>query len=167
PASPCENLCLKEIGAQKLPGAFLCLSPEISSVVGEYGRMSAAAASAALGPIAGRYLARLETALRDAGMRVPILMMTNAGGVLPTAVLNDRPAFALFSGPAAGVIGSLSIGGQLGLGNLLTTDIGGTSFDVGVIARGRPAMRRGITVAGAHIPRASIGVASVGAGRRS
>jgi len=141
-ANPVHELRLKEIVAQELPGAFLSLSHEISSVVGEYGRMSTAAANAALGPIAGRYLARLEQTLRGAGMRVPILMMTNAGGVLPTDVLNDRPAFALFSGPAAGVIGSLAIGERIGAKNLLTTDIGGTSFDVGVVVDGRPLMRR-------------------------
>ena len=97
-------------------------------------------------------------------MRVPILMMTNAGGVLPTAVLNDRPAFALFSGPAAGVIGSLAMGERLGLKNLLTIDIGGTSFDVGVVVDGRPLMRREISVAGADIRVPSIDVASIGAG---
>jgi len=163
-ANPVHEQRLKALVAEELPGAFVSVSHEISAVVGEYGRMSTTAANAALGPIAGRYLARLEAALRDAGMRVPILMMTNAGGVLPTAVLNDRPAFALFSGPAAGVIGSLAMGGQLGLGNLLTTDIGGTSFDVGVIAGGRPAMRREITVAGADIRVPSIDVSSIGAG---
>ncbi len=109
-ANPVHELRLKELVEAELPGVFLTLSHQISSVVGEYGRMSTAAANAALGPIAGRYLARLEQTLRGAGMQVPILMMTNAGGVLPTDVLNDRPAFALFSGPAAGVIGSLAIG---------------------------------------------------------
>ncbi len=163
-ANPVHERRLAALAAEELPGAFTTLSHEISSVVGEYGRMSTAAANAALGPIAGRYLARLEAALRDAGMRVPILIMTNAGGVLPTAALNDRPAFALFSGPAAGVIGSLAMGERLGLKNLLTIDIGGTSFDVGVVVDGRPLMRREISVAGADIRVPSIDVASIGAG---
>src|SRR5215813_8636806 len=163
-ANPVHELRLKELVEAELPGVFLTLSHQISSVVGEYGRMSTAAANAALGPIAGRYLARLEQTLRGAGMQVPILMMTNAGGVLPTDVLNDRPAFALFSGPAAGVIGSLAIGTRIGAGNILVTDIGGTSFDVGVVVEGRPLMRREITVAGADIRVPSIDVASIGAG---
>src|SRR5215470_1986007 len=163
-ANPAHEQRLKALVAEELPGAFVSVSHEISAVVGEYGRMSTTAANAALGPIAGRYLARLEAALRDAGMRVPILMMTNAGGVLPTAVLNDRPALALFSGPAAGVIGSLSMAEKLRLANILTTDIGGTSFDVGVVVEGRPLMRREITVAGADIRVPSIDVSSIGAG---
>jgi N-methylhydantoinase A len=163
-ANPAHELRLKELVEAELPGVFLTLSHQISSVVGEYGRMSTAAANAALGPIAGRYLARLEQTLRGAGMQVPILMMTNAGGVLPADVLNDRPAFALFSGPAAGVIGSLAIGTRIGVENILVTDIGGTSFDVGVVVEGRPLMRREITVAGADIRVPSIDVASIGAG---
>lgn len=163
-ANPVHELRLKELVQQELPGVFLTVSHEISSVVGEYGRMSTAAANAALGPIAGRYLARLEQTLRGAGMQVPILIMTNAGGVLPTQALNDRPAFALFSGPAAGVIGSLAIGKRIGAENLLITDIGGTSFDVGVVVEGRPLMRREISVAGADIRVPSIDVASIGAG---
>ena len=126
--------------------------------------MSTTAANAALGPLAGRYLSRLESTLREVGMRVPVLMMTCAGGVLPTAVLSDRPAFALFSGPAAGVMGSQAIGEQIGLKNLLTTDIGGTSFDVGVVADGKPIMRSEIALAGADIRVHSIDVDSIGAG---
>ena len=163
-ANPVHERRLKGLVQDDLPGVFISVSHEISAVVGEYGRMSTTAANAALGPIAGRYLARLEARLREAGMRVPILMMTNAGGVLPTAVLNDRPALALFSGPAAGVIGSLAMAEKLRLANILTTDIGGTSFDVGVVAGKRPVMRREITVAGADIRVPSIDVSSIGAG---
>src|SRR5919204_87307 len=65
-ANPVHELRLKELVEAELPGVFLTLSHQISSVVGEYGRMSTAAANAALGPIAGRYLARLEQTLRGA-----------------------------------------------------------------------------------------------------
>ncbi|MDB5407372.1 MAG: 5-oxoprolinase [Rhodospirillales bacterium] len=162
--NPVHELRLREIATEELPNAFVSLSHEIAPNVGEYARMSTTAANAALGPLAGRYLARLETTLRDAGMRVPVLMMTCAGGVLPTAVLNDRPVIAIFSGPAAGVMGSQAIGAQIGLGNILTTDIGGTSFDVGVIVDGKPIMHSQISVAGADIRVHSIDVDSIGAG---
>lgn len=155
---------LKEIVIEELGDIFVSLSHQISPVVGEYGRMSTTAANASLGPIAGRYLARLEQTLKGHGMRVPILMMTNAGGVLPTDVLNDRPAYSLFSGPAAGVIGSLVLSERLNAPNVLTTDIGGTSFDVGVIVGGKPIRRSEISLAGADIRVPSIDVASIGAG---
>jgi N-methylhydantoinase A len=162
--NPVHERRLREIAREELPEAFISVSHEISPNVGEYARMSTTAANAALGPLAGRYLAKLEGILRDAGMRVPVLMMTCTGGVLPTSVLNDRPASALFSGPAAGVMGSRMTGEQIGLKNILTTDIGGTSFDVGVIADGRPIMRSEISVGGADIRVHSIDVDSIGAG---
>jgi N-methylhydantoinase A len=162
--NPVHEILLRRIVMAAMPDAFVSLSHEISPAVGEYGRMSTTSANASLGPIAGRYLTRLESVLREAGMSVPILMMTNAGGVLPTAVLNDRPAYSLFSGPAAGVIGSLVLSEKLNAPNILTTDIGGTSFDVGVIVDGKPIRRSEISVAGADIRVPSIDVASIGAG---
>lgn len=162
--NPVHEKRLQEIIREELPGIFVSVSHEISPNVGEYARMSTTAANAALGPLAGRYLTKLEETLRQAGMRVPVLMMTCAGGVLPTRVLNDRPAYALFSGPAAGVVGSKTTGEQIGLRNVLTTDIGGTSFDVGVIVEGRPIMRSEISVGGADIRVHSIDVDSIGAG---
>jgi N-methylhydantoinase A len=162
--NPSHELKLREIVRAELPEAFVCMSHEISPNVGEYARMSTTAANAALGPLAGRYLARLEATLREAGMTVPILMMTCAGGVLPTSVLNERPVYALFSGPAAGVVGSQAIGAMIGVDNILTTDIGGTSFDVGVIAKGEAIVRSEISVAGADMKVRSIDVESIGAG---
>jgi N-methylhydantoinase A len=162
--NPRHEKRLQEIISEELPKVFVSVSHEISPNVGEYARMSTTAANAALGPVAGRYLTKLEETLRQAGMRVPVLMMTCAGGVLPTSVLNDRPAFALFSGPAGGVMGSKITGEQIGLRNVLTTDIGGTSFDVGVIVEGRPIMRSEISVGGADIRVHSIDVDSIGAG---
>ncbi len=163
-ANPAHELRLKELVREELGEVFVSLSHQISPLVGEYGRMSTTAANASLGPIAGRYLARLEATLNDCGMRVPVLMMTNAGGVLPTDTLNDRPVYSIFSGPAAGVIGSLLLSERLKTPNVLTTDIGGTSFDVGVIVAGKPIRRSEISLAGADIRVPSIDVASIGAG---
>src|SRR6266403_939336 len=101
-ANPVHERALRDVVKVILPDAFVCLSHELSPLVGEYGRMSTTAANAAIGPLAGRYLAALEETLRAAGMRVPLMMMTNAGGVLPIAAIGDRPVFTLFSGPAAG-----------------------------------------------------------------
>ena len=162
--NPAHEKRLRDIVREELPDAFISASHEISPAVGEYGRMCTTAANAALGPLAGQYLARLEAMLRDAGMQVPVLMMTCSGGVLPTAALNDRPVFGLNSGPAAGVMGSQAIGERAGLMNILATDIGGTSFDVGVVVGGKPIMRSEIVLAGADIRVHSIDVESIGAG---
>lgn len=163
-ANPVHELALKDLAQEILPDVFLSVSHEISPVPGEYARMAATTVNAALGPIAGRYLIRLEEALRARGMTVPLLVMTNGGGVLPTEVLNERPAHTLFSGPAAGVVGSLVMSRKLNRGNILTTDIGGTSFDVGVIVDGRPLTSSEFSLGGADIRLPSIDIASIGAG---
>ena len=162
--NPIHEKRLRDLIQDEWPGVFISLSHEISPNVGEYARMSTTAANAALGPLAGRYLAKLESTLRDAGMKTPVLMMTCAGGVLPTAILDTRPAYALFSGPAAGVMGSQAMGAQIGAANVLTTDIGGTSFDVGAIVGGKPIMHADISVGGADIRVHSVDVDSIGAG---
>lgn len=162
--NPVHELRLHDLFKAALPGAFISLSHDISPGVGEYARMSTTLANAALGPVAGQYLARLEDALRKAGMKVPLLMMTCAGGVLPVSALNDRPVFALFSGPAGCVAGSRTLGELIGAKNVLTTDIGGTSFDVGAIVDGKPIMRGQISIAGADLNVRSIDVESIGAG---
>jgi N-methylhydantoinase A len=162
--NPAHEQRLRELVLRELSGVFVSMSHEISPGVGEYARMSTTAANAAIGPLAGRYLAELEARLRQAGMKTPVLMMTCAGGALPTAVLSERPAYALFSGPAGGVMGSRATGAQAGFDNIVTMDIGGTSFDVGVIVSGKPIMRSEISVAGADIRVHSIDVQSIGAG---
>lgn len=162
--NPSHERRLREIVREELPNAYVSVSHEVSPSVGEYARMSTTAANAALGPIAGGYLSQLEAKLKAAGLRVPVLMMTCAGGVLPTGALNDRPVFALFSGPAGCVKGAQAIGNAIGLKNILSTDIGGTSFDVGAIVEGEPIMRAGLSIAGADLRVHSIDVDSIGAG---
>ncbi len=163
-ANSAHELKIEEMVRQELGQVFVTLSHQISPVVGEYARMATTVANAMLGPIAGRYLTALENTLSKAGMRVPILMMTSSGGVLPTSALNDRPAVAIFSGPAAGVMGSIAVGKQRGEKNILSVDIGGTSFDVGVVVDGQPVMRPSIQLAGAELSVPSVDVSSIGAG---
>lgn len=162
--NPVHERRLREIVIEEMPHAYVSVSHEISPSVGEYARMSTTAANAALGPIAGGYLSQLEARLKASGLRVPVLMMTCAGGVLPTDALNDRPVFALFSGPAGCVKGAQAIGAATGLKNILSTDIGGTSFDVGAIVDGKPIMRAELSIGGADLRVHSIDVDSIGAG---
>jgi len=155
---------LGELARELFPDAFVALSTDIAPFVGEYARMSTTAANAAIGPVAGRYAHQLSAELSELGLRVPVMMTTSAGAVLPAETIAARPIAALFSGPAAGVIGAAKLGADLGLENLLTIDIGGTSFDVGLVVAGAPTMRSEITVAGADVRVLSVDVESIGAG---
>jgi N-methylhydantoinase A len=163
-ANPAHELRIAERIRDRFPDLFVTLSHEIAPGIGEYARMSTTATNAALGPVMGGYLQRLQQALRARGLRVPVQVMTGAGGVVTAADLAREPVAAMMSGPAAGVVACQQLSRRLGLDRLLTIDVGGTSFDVGVVIEGRPLMRNQVTVAGADIHRPAIDVGTIGAG---
>ncbi len=143
--NPAHEQQLRDLVLEEMPGIFVSLSHEVSPAVGEYARMSTTAANAALGPVVSRYLERLNSALNALG-------------------LAHLPVTALFSGPAAGVIGCHEISRKIGKEKVLTIDVGGTSFDVGKIVDGIPLMRSDLVLAGADIRIPSLDVSSIGAG---
>ena len=163
-ANPVHELRIAEIARKRLPEVFVSLSHEVAPGIGEYARMSTTATNAALGPIMSSYLTQLDLALREKGLTVPVQVMTGAGGAVPATDLAREPVAAMMSGPAAGVIACQQLGKKLGIDRLLTIDVGGTSFDVGVVVDGLPLMRNQVTVAGADIHRPAIDVGTIGAG---
>jgi N-methylhydantoinase A len=163
-ANPVHEARVGELARKRFPDMFVSLSHEVAPGIGEYARMSTTAANAALGPVMSAYLERLESALRERGLTVPVQVMTGAGGVVPAHDLAQEPVAAMMSGPAAGVIACQQLGAKLGIDRLLTIDVGGTSFDVGVVVDGLPMMRNQVTVAGADIHRPAIDVGTIGAG---
>jgi N-methylhydantoinase A len=106
----------------------------LSQVAGEYARANTAILNSYLGPTVEGYLKGLENKLQEAGLKAPLLIMQGNGGVAHrehvSAIAN------LQSGPAGGMIASAHIAGLLEHKNVITTDMGGTSFDVGLITEG-------------------------------
>ncbi len=162
--NPAHELAVGRAVAQHLPGVFLALSHEIAPAVGEYARASTTIANAALGPVQGHYLTRLADELAGLGMTAPIMMTTSAGGVVPAAAVAQRPVTNLLSGPASCVVAGQKLGAELNVGNVLTMDVGGTSFDVGVVVDGVALMSDEVTFGGADMRVPSIDIASIGAG---
>ena len=106
----------------------------LSQVAGEYARANTAVINSYLGPTVERYLKGLESKLHAGDLKAPLLIMQGNGGVAHreqvSAVAN------LQSGPAGGMIASAYLAGLLKHKNVITTDMGGTSFDVGLITEG-------------------------------
>ena len=106
----------------------------LSQVAGEYARANTAILNSYLGPTVERHLKGLETKLQESGLKGPLLIMQGNGGVAHrehvSAIAN------LQSGPAGGMIASAHVAGLLKHENVITTDMGGTSFDVGLITEG-------------------------------
>jgi N-methylhydantoinase A len=106
----------------------------LSQVAGEYARANTAILNSYLGPTVERYLKDLEAKLQNGGLKGPLLIMQGNGGV---AHAEHVSAIAnLQSGPAGGMIASAYVAGLLKHKNVITTDMGGTSFDVGLITEG-------------------------------
>ena len=162
--NPVHERALRDLIADELPGMFVSLSHEVAPAVGEYARASTTVANASLGPMAGQYLDELGRQLRARGLRVPLLCTTSAGGVATAASLAGHPVRSLLSGPASGVVAGAIAGTLLGRRNVLTMDVGGTSFDVGVVVDGSPLMTSEVTFGGVDIRVPSVDVASIGAG---
>jgi len=127
---------LAEFVKQRFPKAYLSLSSEVAPFLGEYERTATTAFNAYVGPNIAGYLGRLAALLRARGLRREPLVMQAYGGVLGIEDTCKNAVGTIESGPAAGVMASRFLGSRLGISHVLATDMGGTTFKVGVIRDG-------------------------------
>jgi N-methylhydantoinase A len=118
------------------PGLDVSLSSEVSPVSGEYERTMTTVVNAYVAPVLGRYLRRLDAELSREGLRYPIQLMTCSGGTVLPQDVGRRAVSLINGGPAGGLVAARELGAELGFENAITTDMGGTSFDVGIIHKG-------------------------------
>lgn len=136
-----ENERAAKRAAQEIwPNDHVTVSSDILPEIREFERASTATLNATLQPIIGRYLAALESTLRDDGFAGEVLIVQSNGGVMSVDTARARPVRTALSGPAAGVIAAAYIGAAAGFPNLVTCDMGGTSFDVSLVADGRASL---------------------------
>jgi N-methylhydantoinase A len=129
---------VKAIVQRKAPGMFVTCSHEIAPKWGEYERTTATALNAYIGPIMARYLGNLDRELKASGYRNPLQITQCGGGSVSVTRAMESPLLTLDSGPVSGVTGSVYLGKLMKTPNIITTDMGGTSFDVGIIERNQP-----------------------------
>lgn len=122
------------------PNDYIGASSDILPEIREFERTSTATLNAYLQPIIGSYLHKLEQTLCDDGFEGQVLIVQSNGGVMTVDTAGKFPVRTALSGPAAGVIASAYIAGQAGFSNIITCDMGGTSFDVSLVADGRSAL---------------------------
>ncbi len=139
-ASPAHERRCAEIARELWPNRFVTLGSDILREVREFERGSTAALNGYVQPIVSRYLGRLSQNLRGAGLGNELLVMQGNGGMMAAGTAVDLAVHTVLSGPAAGAIAAAQIGAQAGYPNLVACDMGGTSFDVSLIAAGEPAL---------------------------
>jgi N-methylhydantoinase A len=138
--NPSHEERLRELVSEAAPDLFVSISSETSPRQGEYERTVATVINSYVGPASSRYLDDLASELHDHGLqRNPFIMQSN-GGVVPVSVAQRTPVQTIGSGPAGGLAGTISIADASGHRNVIATDMGGTSFEVGLVIDGRPVM---------------------------
>jgi N-methylhydantoinase A len=127
-----------EIVRRIAPDLFVSCSVDIAPKWGEYERTTAAVLNAYIGPLTAGYLQHLSRRLVSLGYRNPLQIAQCGGGTISVDRAMEVPLLTLDSGPASGVAGSVYLAQTMGCKNVITTDMGGTSFDVGLIYQGKP-----------------------------
>ena len=119
------------------PNEHVTASHRILPEIREFERTSTATLNAYLQPVVASYLERLQAALKGDGFGGDVLIVQSNGGVMSVDTARQVPVRTALSGPAAGVIAAAHIAGSAGFPNIVTCDMGGTSFDVSLVADGQ------------------------------
>ncbi|HMN12281.1 MAG TPA: hydantoinase/oxoprolinase family protein [Bellilinea sp.] len=164
--NPAHELAAKAIVEEVMPDAFVTTSAFISQQFREFERFTTASLAAFIGPKVDRYIAHLDSALRESGIQGDLRIMASNGGVATPKMVTEKPTLTLLSGLAAGVLGGKWIGDVTNRHRLITFDIGGTSADIGIIVDGAFAETdaRSTSIAGFPLLTPMIDIHTIGAG---
>jgi len=155
---------IADILKRQYPAVFLTLSSDVAPFVGEYERTATTVFNAYIGPKISSYLKNLEQVLKHKGLEKPPMIMQAYGGVLGIEASCKNAVGTIESGPVAGIVGTQFLGQMIGEDNILATDMGGTTFKVGVVREGRIERDYAPVVLRHSILATKIWVESVGAG---
>lgn len=136
--NPSHEQAIREIVQERVPELSITCSSDLVPVMKEYERTATTVLNAYLGARTARYLAALEDRLATQGLAGPAVVMQSNGGVVRIERARERAVQLLTSGPAGGLVGARYLARLLGHPNVVTTDVGGTSFDVGLLVDGEP-----------------------------
>jgi N-methylhydantoinase A len=147
------------------PNEHVVCSSEVLPEIREFERASTTALNAYLQTVVGAYLTKIEQRLVSAGFAGHLHIVQSNGGVMSVETARRLPVRTALSGPAAGVIAGARIAEAAGYANVITCDLGGTSFDVSLIAGGKPALAAQSTIDfGLVIRTPMIEITTIGAG---
>jgi len=146
-----------------LPDVAVAASHEVLPVFREYERISTTTAEAYLRPTVAAYIGKTATLGQRHGVGA-LRIMTSSGGTLGPELATQRAASLALSGPAGGVVGARLVGGAVGVPDLLTLDMGGTSADASLVSGGVVLTEGAESVAGVPLALPAILIETVSAG---
>jgi len=147
------------------PNSYVTCATEILPEIREFERLSTSVLNAYLQPVVSSYLDRLDQGLAGKGFNGDLLIVQSNGGVMAVDTANRFPVRTALSGPAAGVIAASTIATASGFNNIITCDMGGTSFDVSLVSNGQAALASQTSIDfGMVIRTPMIEITTIGAG---
>lgn len=147
-ANPAHERAVANIVRRLAPDIYLALSSEIWPEYQEYERASTTVLSAYVGPTLAAYVTRLEQALGALGFDRPIQIMQSNGGAMTARAAAQKAAYAIESGPAAGMVAAAHLARSSGYDRLIAFDMGGTTAKAGVVQGGHPRIVNDFRVGG-------------------
>lgn len=154
----------REILEQELPGVYISISTEILPQIRVYERHSTTALNAYVGPILTAYISRLEAELKKRNFSGTLLIMQSNGGVMSPEVAQRFASNTLLSGPAGAPQAGIHYGSTHGFKNIITVDMGGTSFDISMVVGGVPSTSTDGSIGGHRIASPILDIHTVGSG---
>ncbi len=152
----------KEIVSRLYPDIYCTTSHDVIPLEGEYERFITTVLDAYVGPLTQAYMTSLNAMLKARGLKSRVLLMEADGAIVYSDEV--RPVATVHSGPAAGVVAAKELGRILGYKNLISTDVGGTTFDVSVITDGRETFSREPRIEKYATLYPTLDIVSIGAG---
>jgi N-methylhydantoinase A len=144
--NPVHERLIADVLSDIAPEIYVSPSVDVSPRLGEFERMVTTVINGYVGPACGRYLGDLADSLNRDGLATPLLVMQSNGGVVPAAAAAATSLGTIDSGPAGGLTGVAALARAYGHERVVATDMGGTSFDIGLVVDGQPVMAEENTI---------------------
>ncbi len=162
--NPAHEIRIAELIRAAMPEVYLSLSIDVLPQIRVYERHSTTALNAYVGPVLTRYLSKLQTALGTHGFRGNLLIMQSNGGVMTPEIARRFAVNTLLSGPAGAPMAGIYYGATHGFRNVITVDMGGTSFDVALIKNAEPSITTEGEIGGHRVASPILDIHTIGAG---
>ncbi|MFH1124576.1 MAG: hydantoinase/oxoprolinase family protein [Pseudomonadota bacterium] len=161
-SNPVHEDALKKILSETFPQIYCSISHEMAPTLGEYARSNTTIIDSYVGRQVKDFMLSLDELLGGKGLKHPMLVMQAHGGCVYGR--EAKPFTTISSGPAAGVIASKYLGDLMGRENIITADVGGTSFDISLLVKGSLTYAREPVVVRYPVSFPMVDVVSIGAG---
>jgi N-methylhydantoinase A len=162
-ANPENERKAGDIIGEVCPEVDFSLSHLVAREFREYERMSTTVLDAYVKKRVIQYLTKLDVSLKEGKFGGQLLIVSPCG-VLGLEAAEEKAIATLASGPIGGVSGSAYMAGRMGIRDLVTMDVGGTSFDVSLIKDGEPLVRHQSELLGYPVLMPGMDIRPIGAG---